>query len=81
MKRNKQLFIQQTRSWTFPFEARYSALGDLFLTKFSDCEDLVNKILCNEKLLLHSNVKATTQITASECFFTAFLRISSSEYP
>lgn len=81
MKRDKQLFIQQTRIWIFLFKASYSAVGDFFSTKFSDYEDLLNKTLCNEKLFLHSNVKAIIQITPSECFFTAFLRISSSEYP
>lgn len=81
MKRNKQFSIYQTRIWIFPFEASYPALWDLFFTKFSNYEDLLYKTLCNEKLLLYSNVKATIQITSSECFFTAFLRISSSEYP
>lgn len=81
MKKNKQFSFQQTRICIFPFEASYPALWDFFFTKFSNSKDLLNKPLCNEKLLLHLNAKATTQITSSKCFFTAFLRISSSEYP
>lgn len=81
MKRNKQFSIQQTRIWIFPFEASYTALWDFFFSKFSKFEDLLNKTLWNEKLLLLSNVNSTIQITASVCFFSAFLRISSPEYP
>lgn len=75
MKRKKQSCIQQTRVWIALWSQRFSFIG-FFFFKFSNYEDLLNQTLCNQKLLLYSNVNVTMKITVSELFFVAFLRIS-----